>query len=159
MAEGFRKLPLTYIYVAILVFVIDIITKNLAEIFLEGRSVDLLPFLQFTLVYNKGVAFGMFSDLPDSVRVPLLLIPPIIALVITALYSISSKSRLTSLIMGLIAGGALGNFYDRLVLGRVRDFIYLHWHDYYWPAFNIADASISVGVGVLLFSSFFKKIT
>ncbi len=150
MAKGFRKLPLTYIYTALAVLFLDILTKNLAEIFLENRHVELLPFLELTLIYNRGVAFGMLSEAPDIVRLPVLLLTPVIALLITLLYSLNSEDRFTPFLMGLIAGGALGNFYDRLVLGRVRDFIYLHYKEFYWPAFNIADASISVAVALLL---------
>ncbi len=154
MAERLRRVPVAYLYTAIAVLLIDIITKNLAEIGLRGKVVELLPFLELTLVYNRGVAFGFLSEAPDYLRLPVLLLSPLIGLIITYVYSLNSKDRLTHVIMGLIAGGALGNFYDRLVLGRVRDFIYLHWREYYWPAFNLADASISLAVFLLLLKSF-----
>jgi signal peptidase II len=131
MAKGIRRIPLVYLNTAIAVLILDILTKNLAEIFLEGKRIELLPFLELTLIYNRGVAFGLFSEAPDIIRVPILLFTPLIALLITYLYCLRTDSRLSHITMGLIAGGALGNFYDRLVLGKVRDFIYLHWRDLY----------------------------
>jgi len=74
--------------------------------------------------------------------------------VVTYIYSQRNGDRSVSLSMGLIAGGALGNLYDRLFLGKVRDFIHLHVGDLYWPAFNIADASITTALILLLYRQF-----
>ena len=59
--------------------------------------------------------------------------------------------------LSLILGGALGNLYDRVILGYVIDFLYFHIQDYYWPAFNIADTSICLGAGILIYTQFVKK--
>jgi len=130
---------------------LDLTTKELAEEFLATRTYEPLPFLKLFLIYNKGAAFGIFGELPDWIRLPLLLTTPIIAFVVTYVYTKRSRNGSVALSMGLIAGGALGNLYDRLLLGKVRDFIHLHLGDLYWPAFNIADASITTALILLLY--------
>ncbi|AAC07652.1 signal peptidase II [Aquifex aeolicus] len=156
MENFLRKTAWLYLSIAVSVFLLDIITKNLAEK-LFTTHVEVFPFLEFYLIYNKGVAFGLLSELPDPLRLPLLLITPVIALIITFLYALYSGDRIVAISMGLIGGGALGNLYDRLFLGMVRDFIHLHIGEYYWPAFNIADASISIGIALLILKYFFTK--
>ena len=148
----------TYLKVALPVFLLDLITKNLAEKFLY-KPYDPLPVLKLYLIHNRGVAFGLLSDLPDFLRIPILILVPIVALFITFFYSVLEGKRFTALCMGLIGGGALGNLYDRIFLGEVRDFIHLHIGNYYWPAFNIADASITVGVFLLFAKYFAEKLT
>jgi len=141
---------LTYLYTLLTVLILDLLTKEVAESFLSERAVDLLPFLKLFLIHNRGAAFGMFAEAPDWIRLPLLLITPILALIITFLYANRSKDTKTQILMGMIAGGALGNLHDRLFLGEVRDFIHLHVGNFYWPAFNLADASITTAIAVLL---------
>ncbi len=153
MERCFKKPAWLYLSVFITISALDIITKILAEIFLNNRVIDILPFLKLTLVYNKGIAFGFFSDLPDTVRKPLLVSFSIIGIIISFIYTIKTKKKVVALLMGSIGGGAFGNLYDRLFLGHVRDFIYLHYGPYHWPAFNIADASITLSVLILALHS------
>ncbi len=150
MGKILRGSSLIYLYTLITVVFLDLSTKKLAELYLSDRSYEPLPFLKLFLIHNRGAAFGLFADLPDIIRVPLLLITPIVAFVITYVYSQRSGDPKVILAMGLIAGGALGNLYDRLFLGEVRDFIHLHVGDLYWPAFNLADASITVALLLVL---------
>ncbi len=150
MGKILRGSSLIYVYTLITVVLLDLSTKKLAEVYLSERSYEPLPFLKLFLIHNRGAAFGLFADLPDIIRVPLLLITPLVALLITYLYSRRSENPKVALAMGLIAGGALGNLYDRLFLGEVRDFIHLHVGDLYWPAFNLADASITMAILFLL---------
>ena len=139
------------------VFILDLVTKELAEAFLSERSYDPLPFLKLMLIYNRGAAFGIFSELPDILRVPLLVGAPLIALAVTFLYSSKVSDRISVIALGMVAGGALGNLFDRIFLGKVRDFLHLHLGDLYWPAFNLADASITLAIGYLLFKSLRKR--
>ncbi|QWK13408.1 MAG: signal peptidase II [Aquificota bacterium] len=157
MAKGLRKHALIYIAVATLVLFLDLFTKRMTEVYLAERDISLLPFLHLVLIYNKGVAFGLLSNAPDFLRIPLLLITPLLALVITFLYTIRSKNTFVSILMGMVGGGALGNLYDRAFLGRVRDFIYLSYGGLSWPAFNLADASISIAIVLLLLRGFFLR--
>ncbi|MFN3813678.1 MAG: signal peptidase II [Aquificaceae bacterium] len=153
MEKLFGKNAVFYSLTFFTVVVADLITKKFAEMYLSHRDVTILPFLHLVLVYNKGVAFGFLSDAPDFVRVPLVLITPVIAFFITFLYSIRKPDQRTSIIMGMIGGGAIGNLYDRFFLGYVRDFIYLSYGKLSWPAFNLADAAISVSIFLLLINS------
>jgi len=100
------------------------------------------------LVWNRGISFGMFGG---GAVAPWLL--AVVALGVTlALFIWLRKvvSRLVAVAIGLVIGGALGNVVDRFKYGAVADFIDIHWGDYHWPAFNLADAAISVGVVILL---------
>ncbi len=150
MGKILRGSSLIYIVTLTVVVLLDLFTKRLAEIYLSERSYDVLPFLKLFLIHNRGAAFGFFSDLPDIIRIPLLTLTPVIAFVVTYLYSQRNGDLKVVLAMGLIAGGALGNLYDRLFLGKVRDFIHLHLGDLYWPAFNVADASITLAIALLV---------
>jgi signal peptidase II len=156
MERFFSQYALTYLAVCFFVSMADLYTKHLAEQFIEGE-VQILPFLKLVMVHNKGVAFGVFSQAPDWLRLPILLLFPPVAVLITFAYSIKQKDPVVSLCMGAIGGGAIGNLYDRLFLGQVRDFIYLSYGKFSYPAFNLADASISVAMAVFLFYEFFKK--
>jgi len=156
MERFFSQYALTYLAVCFFVLMADLYTKHLAEQFIEGE-VQILPFLKLVMVYNKGVAFGLLSQVPDWLRLPILLLFPPIAVLITFIYSIKQKDPVVSLCMGAIGGGAIGNLYDRLFLGQVRDFIYLSYGKFSYPAFNLADASISVAIAVFLFYEFFGK--
>ncbi len=157
MGKILRKPSIIYILIAILILLLDLFTKNMAEKYLAEKEITLLPFLHLVLVYNKGVAFGILSDAPDIVRLPILLITPILALIITFVYTIKSKKILDAMLMGMVGGGALGNFYDRFFLGSVRDFIYLSYGGLSWPAFNIADASISLAIVIFILQALLKK--
>ncbi|TLS68319.1 signal peptidase II [Mariprofundus erugo] len=119
-------------------------------------------FFNIIRAYNPGVAFSMFADLPDAVRIWLLLAVTItIAIAVVAWWW---KERLqdgiTSWLLVMILAGAIGNIWDRIQLGYVVDFI--DWYiriggnEYHWPAFNIADSCISVAVVLLLVTGFKK---
>ena len=130
--------------------VLDQATKLMALAALErGSARSVLPFFDLRLSFNKGISFSMFAETFASR--PLLLVG--ITLVIVALFAfllIRSTARWEAIALGLIIGGALGNALDRIRLGAVVDFLDFHIWDYHWPAFNLADAAIAVGVMVLL---------
>ncbi|SNZ13262.1 signal peptidase II [Hydrogenobacter hydrogenophilus] len=154
MEKHLRKSLVAYFITFFFILASDLVTKKLAEHYLYNREVSLLPFLHLVLVYNKGVAFGILSNAPDIIRLPLVLLSPLVALVLTFLYAIKRKDTTTALLMGMVAGGAIGNFHDRLFLGYVRDFIYISYGKFSWPAFNLADMGISVAILLLLTLSF-----
>ncbi len=157
MERSLKRPVLVYWISTLLVLFLDLITKELAEAYLKDRDISLLPFLHLVLVYNKGVAFGLFANAPDFLRLPLLFITPLVALVITFLYAIRVKGVLVPILMGMVGGGALGNLYDRALLGQVRDFVYLSYGGLSWPAFNLADASVSVAIVLLFLREALKK--
>ncbi len=156
MAKILGEKPRLFVKTLTAVLILDLITKELAEALLSEKSYDPLPFLKLMLIYNRGAAFGIFSELPDFLRVPLLVGAPLIALAVTFVYSFRVSDKLSVIALGMVAGGALGNLFDRLFLGKVRDFLHLHLGDLYWPAFNLADASITLAIGYLLLRSLRK---
>ena len=155
----FKKISLN-LFILISIFFIDRLTKiyilNLAEV---ENSVDIYitPYLNLYLVWNKGIAFGLFS-MNESIFYNLItFIIGIIILII--FYMIFKKNNIQRYFLLLIAGGAMGNFYDRLIYTAVPDFIDLHFYGYHWFVFNIADIFISLGVFCLILDElfFYKK--
>ena len=134
------------------------IKRVVADSFKLGESIEVIPgFFSLTYILNPGVAFGLFSSLDSSIRIPLLLGFSILALgFIAYLYLGPLGSRqLPAVGLPLIAGGAIANLYERMMAGAVVDYLDFYIKTHHWPAFNVADASISVGVALLLLDSFF----
>ncbi|ADY73502.1 Lipoprotein signal peptidase [Desulfurobacterium thermolithotrophum DSM 11699] len=143
--------------VAFLSFVLDRITKSIAGKFLYGKSISILPgFFNLRYAENKGAAFSIFSSSGDIVRKIFLLFIPavIIAFILYYILFKSIKSRLFAIGLGLILGGAVGNLYDRVLYGKVIDFLDFYIGPYHWPTFNIADVSVFVGCFLLLIHHF-----
>ncbi|HEX5752547.1 MAG TPA: signal peptidase II [Archangium sp.] len=116
----------------------------------------------FRYVENPGAAWGLFGTLPESVRRPFFHLVSLVALgFIGFMYvRLTPDQRRVRWALALVAGGALGNFVDRLLRGYVIDFIDWHWRNQpgmRWPTFNVADAAICVGVGLLLLDSFLER--
>ena len=125
--------------------------KILSYMLTDSKDLILLPFLNFTLVFNSGVAFGIFRDFGQ-------LLPHIFSFIgITfglGLISWAIFAKKHYYAMTLISAGALGNAIDRIRLGVVVDFIDFYWKNLHWPAFNIADISICIGACIFLYSEF-----
>lgn len=150
-------------FVAGLSLVIDQITKQaVVNRFFLGESVEVMRgFLSFTYVRNKGAAFGFLHSAPESFREPFFLAVPIIAIFVLAyLYYHSKKEeKLSRWALALILSGALGNLIDRIRFGYVVDFLDFYYEPWgHWPAFNVADSAIVVGVGLLFIQSLFGKV-
>ena len=105
----------------------------------------------FTITYlrNKGAAFGMLATSPW--RLPFFILVSLVAgvVIIIVINKLRDDQKIASFALSLIFAGALGNLIDRISYGEVIDFIYVHWSDHYWPAFNVADSAICVGVFLL----------
>jgi signal peptidase II len=108
-----------------------------------------------THVRNSGGAFGLLAGSSQALRLPFFLLVSCIAVVALLFFvrRVEPGQSLLLFALGAILGGALGNLADRMVSGEVTDFLDFHWHGYYWPAFNVADSCITVGMLVLLFYS------
>jgi lipoprotein signal peptidase len=122
----------------------------------ELRQLVLLPVLNLTMVWNRGVTFGLLNGFGSWSHIVL----AVIALAVVAalcLWLRRADSQLTAVAIGAIAGGAVGNVIDRLRLGAVVDFIHAHvvtpWGDLSWYVFNVADAAIVCGVAALIIDS------
>ena len=112
----------------------------------------ILPVLDLTLAYNTGAAFSFLADQSGWQRWVLTVLALVVAVLIIG-YLGRLEARRQGLLcaaLALILGGALGNLIDRLRLGHVVDFISAHWHGHYFPAFNMADSSITIGAALLL---------
>lgn len=153
-----------FFYLSILfVLILDQWTKLLVldHFSHPGESVVLIQnFFSLTYVQNTGAAFGFMAAANPAIRVPFFLMVPIIAMVFLGfLYrDLPAGARWRALALGLVSGGAVGNLIDRIRLGYVVDFLDFHYHtDYAFPAFNVADSAICVGVAILLLSTFMSK--
>ena len=138
--------------VSLVVLVLDQATKLWVDrhFFLHESVTVLENFFHFTYVRNKGAAFGIFAD--SSFRVPFFITVSLVAALGILWYvrTLSDNQRLQVLALSLIFAGAVGNLIDRIRLGEVIDFIDVHWYHRHWPAFNIADSAITIGVALLL---------
>ena len=153
-----RRIP-TGLLSALVVLMADQASKwwvlNVADL-PKIRQIVLLPVLNFTMVWNHGVTFGLFNRLGDWGPIVL---AGVSLLVVGALgvWLSRAQNRLVAIALGAIAGGAIGNVIDRLRFGAVVDFIHAHadtpWGDISWYVFNVGDAAIVCGVAALVFDS------
>ncbi|NOG73547.1 signal peptidase II [Roseicella sp. DB1501] len=135
---------------AALAFAIDQATKAAALATLAlARGIEVLPFLDLVLVHNRGVTFGLLASDHPAGRWLLILLTGTITVALL-IWLKRAQSRTQAAALGLIIGGALGNLVDRLRHGAVTDFLDFHAQDYHWPAFNLADSVIVLGVALLL---------
>ena len=135
------------------VVVVDQVTKSVVLSHLAaGTHIDIVDgFVTLTLVMNPGLAFGLLGGVPSGWRwlVAVLSVAALIVLARVALRVLPEGGRLDRIAIGLIFGGAIGNLIDRIRFGAVVDFVDLHVRGYHWPAFNVADSAITVGVVLL----------
>jgi len=113
-------------------------------------------FFHITHARNTGAAFSILAQAPASFRQPFFLLTTIVAVTVLLVFlrTIDASDIWAITAIAGILGGALGNFIDRMLYGEVVDFLLVHWRGYYWPAFNVADSCITVGVVCLLWRSF-----
>ena len=146
------------------VIVLDQWTKRLIySRFRWGESIAVWDSLfALTYVRNTGAAFGLMHNAPAYIRDPFFIIVPSVALFIifVVFAKLNEKQKITATALSLILGGAVGNLIDRVRFGYVVDFLDFHWKEvYHWPAFNVADSCIVVGVTYLFIQSFFQGKT
>ncbi|MFI5394730.1 MAG: signal peptidase II [Candidatus Binatia bacterium] len=151
-----RKYPMVF-GVAGVVLIIDQVTKwYIRRRFSLYESVSVIDSVfHITHVRNAGGAFGLLNQGTHTWRLPFFLLVSCIAVAVllTFVRRVQPGQRWLLLALGAILGGALGNLVDRMVSGEVTDFLDFHWHGYYWPAFNVADSCITVGMLILLLYS------
>ncbi len=146
-----------------LVVSISLILDQLSKIYIDnnfalGESRRLINnFFHLTYVRNPGAAFGILSD--SAIRLPFFITISVLASVGILWYvtRIPTEKYWQHLALGLVFSGALGNLIDRLRFGEVVDFLDVHWYNYHWPAFNVADSAICVGVTILLICSWHEE--
>jgi len=148
-----KKTPLI-LTVASIVAILDIITKRMIVSNLgQGDVIDLLPFLRIVHVKNTGAAFGMFASLGNT----FFLVVTVLAIIFIILYISKLPKGLELFALSLILGGAIGNFIDRATIGEVVDFIDVFVNNWHWPAFNVADSALTVGITLFIWANLFCK--
>ncbi|MBI2970640.1 MAG: lipoprotein signal peptidase [Gammaproteobacteria bacterium] len=151
-----RTSSLKWIWLSVLVAALDQITKYLATRYLElHEPLAIMNGVNLTLVHNTGAAFSILRDAAGWQRILFIGLSSVISVGIIVWLSRFSGRALLACALALILGGALGNLWDRVSLGYVIDFIDLYYNRWHWPAFNVADSSISVGAILLIIDAFF----
>ncbi len=142
--------------IIILCFFVDRISKIKIIEFQEYNSSHYVnDFINFDLVWNTGIGFGLFSSLSGLIYNILTIIIGFV--IIFLIYLITKSKFLEKVFISLILGGALGNFYDRIFYYAVPDFIDIHYNNFHWFTFNIADIFITLGIIILIFKDIFRK--
>ncbi len=150
------KTQLRWLWLSVIIIFFDQLSKALISHYLTlNQPVEILPVFNLTFMHNAGAAFGFLHDALGWQRWLFMLIAVVISIIILrTLKQLPREKNLTACALALILGGALGNLYDRAVLGYVIDFISLHINFWYFATFNIADSAITMGVIIWLFNSF-----
>jgi signal peptidase II len=145
--------------VSVIVLVLDQATKIYIYRTMELHSSITVveKFFNITYLRNKGAAFSFLADF--RFRLPFFIIVSLVAVVVilAVIRRLRADQKLSAVALSLLLAGAVGNLIDRVRLGEVIDFIYVHWYEHYWPAFNIADSAICVGVFLLAIDMFLEE--
>jgi signal peptidase II len=147
-----------WFFLSAAVVALDYATKlAVLESFAPGDSRALAPFFNLVLVFNKGAAFSFLASEQGWQTLFFAAIAIAASVVISVLIVKNRDKTLFRAGLALILGGALGNLYDRLVYGKVVDFLDFHAGGWHFPAFNVADSAITVGAGILILESFLHR--
>lgn len=146
-----------YILISFVGFIVslDQLTKTIVVSRMQlNESIEVIKnFFNITLIHNSGAAFGLLANLDPAIRNPFFLIIPSLTLlaILYAFHRLKEDETWSIFGLVLIVGGALGNLIDRVRVGVVIDFLDFHWANrYHFPAFNVADSAICIGVGILI---------
>jgi len=153
----FRYLIL--LVVSVLVLVLDQASKLFIDrtMPLHSSNTVIDGFFNITYVRNQGAAFGMLAN--SSFRLPFFILVSAVAVcvILVVVKRLREDQKFAAVSLSLIFSGALGNLIDRVRLGEVIDFLDVHWFDHHWPAFNIADSAICVGVALLAIDMYLEE--
>ena len=149
-----------WLWLSLLIVILDQATKWLAEALLVPfQPVPLMPLLNLTLMYNEGAAFSFLANAGGWQRWLFAGFALVMTLALTFwLLRLDKGERATAAALSLVIGGAIGNLIDRVQTGRVVDFIDFYVGTWHWPAFNVADSAISIGIVFLLITSFRSEL-
>jgi signal peptidase II len=146
-----RQAFLLWLGLSSFLLILDQLTKVIAKNSLfEGVSQPVTSFLNWTLVYNSGAAFSFLAQAGGWQRWFFTGVGIIAALIMIWLIRKNSHQTIFSLALSLVLSGAIGNVIDRIIYGAVVDFVDVHYMGWHWPAFNIADSAITIGVILLI---------
>ena len=143
-----------YFLISLIVVFIDWVTKFIIHQTLSlGQSIHILPFFNIVYVRNNGISFSLLTEAGPWILTTM----ACLISVVVCYFLIKEKSKFSKVCFALILGGAVGNIIDRICLGSVIDFLDFYINDWHWPAFNIADSAICIGVALLICQSIFMK--
>jgi len=149
---------LKYFLLAGFVALSDQLTKALIiKNILDNQFIKVNSYLYLVHFKNEGAAFSFLSDAGGWQRYFLSIVAVIASVFIIFMIKKHRDEPYIALGLSLILGGAIGNLYNRISLGHVTDFLYFHFNDYYWPAFNVADTAISIGAVIIIYKTIIKK--
>ena len=147
-----------WLAVSVAVIALDLATKAwVSATFSLGEWREVTTFFNLVLAHNTGAAFSFLNDAGGWQRWFFVAIKLVVSVALVVLLRKHEQHRLLPWAFSLVLGGALGNLYDRVTLGYVVDFLDFHWGGWHFPAFNVADSAISVGVALLLWDSVVPK--
>lgn len=148
---------LRWLGLSAIIVLLDQITKHWVVALFELRErVNVLPYFDLTLAYNTGAAFSFLAGAGGWQRWFFTAVAMSVSVCLVVwMRRLQSTETWLGVALALILGGALGNLYDRLVLGHVVDFLLFYWHPYYFPAFNVADSAIATGAAMMFLDLFF----
>ena len=143
--------------IAGLVIVVDQVSKIIVLSALGPfQGVSVTPFLNLVVVLNTGISFGLFASGGELGRYLLVALALIVSIILMR-WLASSTNRFVCAALGMIIGGAFGNVIDRLVHKAVVDFLDFHLYGWHWPAFNVADSAITIGVALFVLASLLER--
>ncbi len=148
--------PVWGLVAAVITLIADQVSKYLVikTLRVAGNFIEVLPIFQLNLQFNSGISFSMFSSGAMTTRIALLAVQLLITGVL--IWWMWRINRLwLQIASGLIIGGAIGNVIDRATTGAVTDFLLFHWHEWYFPFFNLADTAITIGAVMWLLDALF----
>ncbi|MEP7704289.1 signal peptidase II [Paraglaciecola sp. 25GB23A] len=159
MLKLFSQTGWRFLWLALITFVLDQYTKGLIVEHIElYQAVQVNSFFNLTHVYNYGAAFSFLHDAGGWQRWFFSVVAfAVVAMLLWWLKQLSRAQIILPVAFCLIIGGALGNVYDRLVLGHVVDFLVVYYQEWVWPAFNVADSAICLGAVLLIVDMFKNK--
>ena len=151
----FKRENISPFVLILTIFFLDRYSKTIVINDFSDRKLFLNDFLNLDLIWNTGIGFGLLASNSSMIYNIITLL--IGAIIMVLIYMVIISKNLDKLIFSIIIGGALGNFYDRLIFKAVPDFIDLHYNNFHWFIFNIADIFITIGIIIFITRGLFEK--
>ena len=151
----FKKINILYLLIIIIIFFLDRVSKMKVINEFNEKTYFINEFLNIDLIWNTGIGFGLFST--DADIIYFLINFLIVAIVFILIYFLIQSQYIDKLVYSMLIGGALGNLYDRLSYKAVPDFLDLHYSNFHWFTFNVADIFITTGILIFILKSFFER--
>ena len=158
MVISSKTLSIIGLLIAFLIVSVDQLTKAWAlnSFFAPPKVIEIFSWFNLVPVWNSGISFGMLAGYSEAIPTIISALTIVISIILLV-WLMTATSVFLKLALSFILGGAIGNIIDRIQYGAVIDFIDVHFFDFHWPAFNIADSAITIGVCFFLLDNFWKK--